>query len=109
VKRIERLPPEKHRVFYNSQKFTLNITRADMIKAGFSPSVRLFEAAACGVPIISDYWDGLTTLFEEEKEILIARSSDDVMAFFSMNENERIAIGQRCREVVLKVIRHRQG
>ena len=102
VKRIEHLPPEKHRVFYNSQKFTLNITRADMIKAGFSPSVRLFEAAACGVPIISDYWDGLTTLFEEGKEILIAKSSDDVMAFFSMNENERIAIGQRCREVVLK-------
>lgn len=102
MKRIERLPPEKHRVFYNSQKFTLNITRADMIKAGFSPSVRLFEAAACGVPIISDYWDGLTTLFEEEKEILIARSSEDVMTYFSMNENERMAMGQRCREVVLK-------
>lgn len=102
VERIEHLPPEKHRAFYNRQKFTLNITRMDMIKAGFSPSVRLFEAAACGVPIISDYWEGLTSLFEEGKEILIARSSDDVMDYFSMNDHDRIAIGQRCRQAVLK-------
>lgn len=102
VERIEHLPPEKHRAFYNSQKFTLNITRADMIKAGFSPSVRLFEAAACGVSIISDYWEGLTSLFEEGKEILIARSSDDVMTYFSMDENDRIAMGLRCREKVLQ-------
>ncbi len=102
VERIEHLPPEKHRAFYNSQKFTLNITRMDMIKAGYSPSVRLFEAAACGVPIISDYWEGLTSLFEEGKEILIARSSEDVLNYFSMNDDHRIAIGKHCREVVLK-------
>ena len=102
VERIEHLPPEKHRAFYNSQKFTLNITRFDMIKAGFSPSVRLFEAAACGVPIISDYWEGLTSLFEEGKEILIARSSEDVLKHFLINDEDRIAIGERCRDVVLK-------
>ncbi len=56
IKRIEHLPPGQHRLFYNQQRFTLNITRADMIKAGHSPSVRLFEAAACGIPIISDWW-----------------------------------------------------
>jgi spore maturation protein CgeB len=102
VERIEHLPPEKHHAFYNSQKFTLNITRFDMIKAGFSPSVRLFEAAACGVPIISDYWEGLTSLFEEGKEILIARSSEDVLNHFLINDEDRIAIGERCRDVVLK-------
>jgi len=102
VERIEHLPPEKHRAFYNSQKFTLNITRMDMIKAGFSPSVRLFEAAACGVPIISDYWEGLTSLFEEGKEILIARTADDVLNYFTISDQDRIAIGQRCREEVLK-------
>ena len=41
--------PAQHRAFYNSQRFTLNLTRADMVQAGYSPSVRLFEAAACGV------------------------------------------------------------
>jgi spore maturation protein CgeB len=52
----------EHRAFYNRQRFTLNVTRADMIAAGWSPSVRLFEAAACGTPIISDRWDGIETL-----------------------------------------------
>ena len=57
-------PPNLHRDFYSAQRFTLNITRVDMIAAGYSPSVRLFEAGACGVPIISDWWSGLDTLFE---------------------------------------------
>src|SRR4051812_3498305 len=61
VDRVQHLPPRKHRGFYNRQRFTLNITRADMVAAGYSPSVRLFEAAACGTPIISDLWPGLET------------------------------------------------
>jgi spore maturation protein CgeB len=55
VERIEHLPPQDHPSFYSRQRFTLNVTRADMIAAGWSPSVRLFEAAACGTPIISDF------------------------------------------------------
>lgn len=68
VERIEHLPPASHRNFYNSQRFTLNLTRADMRNAGYSPSVRVFEAAACGTPIISDNWPGLETFFNLEKE-----------------------------------------
>ena len=34
VQRIEHLPPAEHCAFYNSQRFTLNITRSDMIRAG---------------------------------------------------------------------------
>ena len=64
VERIEHLGPADHRAFYNECAFTLNLTRKDMVEAGWSPSVRLFEAAACGVPIISDPWDGLADLFE---------------------------------------------
>ena len=63
VERIAHLEPKFHRAFYNAQRFTLNVTRADMIRAGYSPSVRLFEAAACGTPIISDAWAGLSELF----------------------------------------------
>lgn len=103
VERIEHLPPAQHREFYNTQKYTLNVTRADMIKAGYAPSVRLFEAAACGVPIISDYWEGLTTIFEEGTEILIARSAIDVLAFFeNINEEERKKIGERGRQKVMQ-------
>ncbi|HEU0136315.1 MAG TPA: glycosyltransferase [Flavobacterium sp.] len=102
VERIEHLPPSEHRHFYNSQKFTLNVTRADMIEAGYSPSVRLFEAAACGVPVISDYWDGLTSIFAAGEEILIAKSTEDVQAFLNnISESERIRIGENARQKVL--------
>jgi len=79
VERIEHLPPALHSSFYSRQRFTLNITRADMIAAGWSPSVRLFEAAACRTPIISDPWRGLDELLPEGEAILIARSTDDVV------------------------------
>ena len=102
VSRIEHLPPAEHRAFYNAQRYTLNITRADMIRAGYSPSVRLFEAAACGVPIISDYWDGLDTFFTFDKEILVARSPHDTLRYCrELPEAERRAIGERARQRVL--------
>jgi spore maturation protein CgeB len=102
VERIEHLPPSEHRSFYNSQLFTLNITRADMVRAGYSPSVRLFEAAACGTPIISDYWEGIETIFEIGKEILIASSPEEVLRYLrETTEAERCAIGQKARDRVL--------
>ncbi len=102
VDRIEHLPPSEHRSFYNSQLFTLNITRADMVRAGYSPSVRLFEAAACGTPIISDYWQGIETIFEIGKEILIAASPDEVLRYLRETpEAKRYAMGQRIRDRVL--------
>ncbi|MEA2574704.1 MAG: hypothetical protein QOH93_2002, partial [Chloroflexia bacterium] len=103
VRRVEHLPPAEHREFYNAQRFTLNITRADMVKAGYSPSVRLFEAAACGVPIISDYWDGLDTIFELGTEILVARSPEDTLSYLrDISGEERQAIGGRARQRVLR-------
>ncbi|HEX8324800.1 MAG TPA: glycosyltransferase [Tepidisphaeraceae bacterium] len=102
VERIEHLPPAVHRRFYNEQAFTLNVTRSDMIAAGYSPSVRLFEAAACGVPIISDWWDGLDTLLTPDDEILIARTPDDVLRYLrDLSVDHRRAIGQRAMAKVL--------
>ncbi|TKK71825.1 glycosyltransferase [Ilyomonas limi] len=102
VERIEHLPPSQHRAFYNSQLFTMNITRAYMIKAGFSPSVRLFEAAACGTPIISDYWDGIDSIFEIETEILISKSVADTVYYLTeVSEEQRKIIGERARQKVL--------
>ena len=102
VERISHLPPAEHRDFYNSQQFTLNVTREDMIKAGYSPSVRLFEAAACGVSIISDYWDGIDSIFEPGKEILIAKEASEVSKYFkSISKNERKEIGENARQKVM--------
>jgi spore maturation protein CgeB len=102
VERLEHVPASEHRAFYTAQRFTLNLTRADMIRAGYSPSVRLFEAAACGVPIISDYWTGLETLFTPGSEIIISRSAvDTYRALSTIGERERRAIATRARRRVL--------
>jgi spore maturation protein CgeB len=79
VVRRDHVPPSRHPAFYNRLRFVLNLTRADMIAAGWSPSVRLFEAAACGVPIISDVWPGIDEFLAPGREILIARSTEDVV------------------------------
>jgi spore maturation protein CgeB len=103
VERIEHLPPARHREFYNQQAFTLNVTRADMIAAGYSPSVRLFEAAACATPIISDSWDGLETIFAAGEEIVIAHGAGDVLAALQqMSAAERRRMGERARARALK-------
>ena len=101
VERVEHVAARDHRAFYTSQRFTLNLTRADMVRAGYSPSVRLFEAAACGVPIISDYWKGLDTLFHAGSEILISRSPADTVRALSTPERSRAAIGVRARRRVM--------
>ncbi len=94
--------PSEHRKFYSSQGFTLNVTRADMIRAGWSPSVRLFEVAACGVPIISDYWEGLEDFFDIGREILVSRSGDETLSYLQQTSPEdRAELGRRARERVL--------
>jgi spore maturation protein CgeB len=103
VDRIEHLHPFQHRRFYNEQCYTLNITRTAMIKAGYSPSVRLFEAAACSTPIMTDYWEGLETFFEPGDEILVTRSAEDTLNFLlRIPQDEREEIGRLARRRVLK-------
>jgi spore maturation protein CgeB len=103
VQRFESLDPGRHAPFYCGQRFTLNVTRADMVAAGWSPSVRLFEAAACGVPIVSDWWEGLDAFFEPDREILVARSPDDVQKYLLETSDEaRRAIARRARTRVLR-------
>jgi spore maturation protein CgeB len=102
VERIEHVPPEGHRAFYAAQRFTLNLTRDDMKRAGYAPSVRLFEAAACGVPVVSDDWPGLATFFRPGEEILVADGRDAVReVLLELPEAERHAIGARARRAVL--------
>jgi spore maturation protein CgeB len=96
------IPPSRHRAFYNSQRFTLNVTRDDMIRSGYAPSVRLFEAAACGTPVISDHWPGIETLFSPGDEILLAERPEEVLAFLrEIPDAARRAMGEKARQRVL--------
>jgi spore maturation protein CgeB len=91
-----------HAPFYNAQRFTLNITRADMRRAGYAPSVRLFEAAACATPVISDEWEGIDTFFIPGEEILISQTSRDTLTYLrELSETQRRAIGERARARML--------
>jgi spore maturation protein CgeB len=96
------LPPAEHRAFYNSQRFTLNVTRADMIAAGWSPSVRLFEAAACGTAIVSDRWAGIESLLVPGEEILLAASAQEVVDILrTTTEKQRLQLSVRARQRIL--------
>jgi spore maturation protein CgeB len=102
VERIEHLPASEHRHFYNSQKFTLNVTRRDMIRSGYSPSVRLFEAGACGIPILTDQWPGLQTFYEPFSEILPVRTGADLASYLGMPDEQRRQVGARARQRTLR-------
>jgi spore maturation protein CgeB len=98
VDRIEHLAPPDHPAFYAAQRFTVNVTRADMRRAGWSPSVRLFEAAACAVPVVSDWWEGLDSFFVPGRELLVEHTLERLDA---LSPEEARKIGERARARVL--------
>ncbi len=103
VERVTHLAPARHRRFYNTLRYTLNVTRRHMVTAGCSPSVRLFEAAACGTPIVSDTWTGLDAFFAPGDEILLTRSAADTGRYLrEIPDADRIQIGLRARDRVLR-------
>ncbi len=98
---FQHMPPPEHPSLFCSSGLTLNITRAAMAAVGYCPSGRLFEAAACGVPMISDWWPGLDEFFEPSKEILIVRETEDVIRALDLSDEERARIGRAGRERTL--------
>jgi spore maturation protein CgeB len=102
VRRITHLNPRWHAHFYSSSRLTLNVTRREMVLAGYSPSVRLFEAAACGAAIASDNWPGLESFFSAGSEILLPTGGQDVVRYLTAyDERELRAIGDRAQQRVL--------
>ena len=103
VDRTEHLEPGLHRRFYTRLRYTLNVTRRDMVRAGYSPSVRLFEAAACGTPIISDDWRGIDRFFAPGTEILLSNGPKQTLGYLrEISERDRLEIGRRARARVLQ-------
>jgi spore maturation protein CgeB len=95
------LPPTEHPAFYASGRLTLNVTRAAMARMGYCPSGRLFEAAACGAPILSDWWEGLDAFLEPGREILIAHTTEDALAALDVSDEALAAVARHARERVL--------
>lgn len=98
---VDHRPPSDHPAFYGSSRLTLNVTRRAMAEMGYCPSGRLFEAAACGAPILSDGWEGLEAFFHPGRQILVARDTDDVIDALAMPDDALAAIARRARERAL--------
>jgi spore maturation protein CgeB len=93
--------PGEHPAFFCSSRLTLNVTRGPMARMGFCPSGRLFEAAACGVPILSDQWEGLDAFFELGAEILVGHTTDDAVNALEISPEDLIKIARAARERTL--------
>jgi spore maturation protein CgeB len=106
---VQHLEPAQHPAFFSSCRLTLNVTRRAMKEMGYCPSGRLFEAAACGAPLLSDYWEGLDLFFEPGAEIIVARDSTEAAAAIDLPYGALQEIARRARERVLDehTARHR--
>ena len=101
VKHFTHLAPAEHAAFFGSSRLTLNLTRAAMADFGFCPSGRLFEAAASGVPLISDRWEGIETFFTPDEEIRLVATTEDVGAAIDTTDAELRRRARAARERVL--------
>lgn len=101
IRRFDHVAPASHPALYSSSRATLNITRDGMARSGYCPSGRFFEAAACGTPILSDWFEGLDTFFRPAEEITIVSSNLDVAAALKAGDAELARLAERARERTL--------
>jgi spore maturation protein CgeB len=95
---VRHIAPPDHPALYSSSRLTLNVTRRAMAQSGYCPSGRLFEAAACGTPVVTDRWDGLESFFQPGEEILVATQTADVMAALELSDGQLARIAGRARQ-----------
>jgi spore maturation protein CgeB len=101
IRFVRHMPPAEHPAFFSSSRLTLSVTRRAMAENGYCPSGRLFEAAACGTPIVSDWWAGLEEFLEPGREVIVARRAEDVTAALEMSAAQLGRIAADARDRVL--------
>lgn len=101
IRFVRHLPPQEHPAFFSSSRLTLSVTRRAMLENGYCPSGRLFEAAACGTPIMSDDWPGLDEFFRPGREIIVGHGPQDTIAALEMSDAQLAAMARDARERVL--------
>ena len=98
---VRHLPPSDHPAFFCSSRITLNVTRRAMATMGYCPSGRLFEAAACGTPLLTDSWPGLETFFAAGREVLVGNTTEDAVNALGFSDVELKQLAKAARERVL--------
>lgn len=99
---LEHLPGTNHVDFYNRQACTLIVGRKDRSVLGYTPSRSLLAAAACGVPVLTENWDGIEHFFETGRELYCVSQSQEVLdVLYGTDEYTRLKLGSCARERVL--------
>ncbi len=92
----------EHNRFNCSSKLVLNISRESMARYGFSPATRVFEAAGAAACLVTDEWEGLDTFLQPGRELIVARSGEEVARTVRELPRERaLAVGEAARIRVL--------
>jgi spore maturation protein CgeB len=101
VQRFEHVGPSDHAALYCSSRLTLNLTREEMAASGYCPSGRFFEAAACGAPIVTDWFAGLDSFFEAGQEVLVAGDTGTLLRALDSSDAELRRMARRARQRTL--------
>ncbi len=101
LRRFGPIAPDQQASFYCSSRITVNVTPREMARAGHCPPGRLFAAAGCGVPVLSDAWDGIEVFFEPEREIFVARSTEEALEYLCLPDEELARVGRAARDRAL--------
>jgi spore maturation protein CgeB len=94
------VPTGRHNEVNAGARLVLNIHRDPMVRNGWSPATRMFEAAGAGACQITDAWEGIDAFFEPGHEILVAHDGRDVIRLIqrvSGHEAHRIGVAARAR------------
>ena len=101
VRRDEHVSPAAHPALYSSSRLTLNLTRAEMATCGYCPSGRFFEAAACGTPIVTDWFRGLDSFFDPQNELIVAHSTEDILRALNLSDTRLKRMARDARQRTL--------
>ncbi len=86
-------------------KLTVHVPRRPYVEAlpGI-PTIRVFEALACGIPLVSAPWDDVEGLFTPGKDFLIAHTAEEMKRHLSdllQDEEKRKEIATHGRQTIL--------
>ena len=75
------LPNHRAPEVYAAHRVTVHVPRRPYVRAlpGI-PTIRVFEALACGIPLVSAPWDDAEGLFTPGVDFLVARTGDEMTA-----------------------------
>lgn len=102
VKRLGHVSTRDHNAVNCSARMVLNVNRDSMVRFGWSPPTRVFEAAGAGACLITDAWEGIEMFLEPGSEVLVADSPEQVNDYLrTIGPVQSRQIGERARERLL--------